>query len=392
MRGCWENCIWTSPQCSSFVIWRRMLQHACVPLQQTIMLAEATAQRSIKLMQQAKSPQLAGQRSTEQQAQPAGSSMLPLRELKLQGAVHGTLLPTISACCRHLTKLQLQHQANCTPKDVSTRDYSPLRFLRELRELSIACDGDWKAAAGSLSCVSSMTHLNKLELPALEQDLVKHLPVSSKDLSIMSPASAPDLQGLSSLTRLQAGSVDPQLLPAQLQELHLGCLEWQDGLLQLQQLQSLRIDVHDWKKVPDLASLTALTQLTAFRVTINMMQYSSPVLSALSEQLPKLPLVFLQSNNDNITAADVKHLGQCTQLTGLHLVNLHVLPSVAALAEQLQKLERLECLTLDGLWFRPHPQHCSDFEPIVAAILQLCGKCLRSVSLGQLVLDYGRER
>jgi hypothetical protein len=113
-------------------------------------------------MQQSVSPQSAEQGS---------GSMLPLLELQLRGIMYGTLLPTISACCGHLTRLQLQINTSSLPMDVQTRDFSCLGALCDLRELVVSSDGHFWVQEDSLSCLSSLTQLTQLELAGLGHSL-----------------------------------------------------------------------------------------------------------------------------------------------------------------------------------------------------------------------------
>jgi hypothetical protein len=79
-----------------------------------------------------------------------------------------------------------------------------------------------------------------------------------------------DLRRPTSLTSLQLGTVqDPQLLPAQLKELHVENFRWDEGYVKLPQLQTLQITSHKDNHKPDLVALMALTQLTALKLCIH---------------------------------------------------------------------------------------------------------------------------
>jgi hypothetical protein len=168
--------------------------------------------------------------------------------------------------------------------------------------------------------------------------------------------------------------------------LESGYLEWSEEFLQLQQLQSLQLNM-DPGEIPCLAPLTAWTHLTALKVSTHMISPYSNELSALCGQLPSLPLVKLQSNNDSFKAVDIQELGRCTQLTALYFIDGHLGLSVDGFAKQLQKLQGLECLDIGGSRFSPHPQLPADLQPVVDAITQLCGKRLREVTLTSVVLS-----
>jgi hypothetical protein len=276
--------------------------------------------------------------------------------------------------------------------DLRERDFSCLRNLPNLQELLVSCDGHYWVQEDSLSCLSSLRHLTKLELSVLRHDIAARLPTSLVDLAISGEDqySVQDLRRLTNLTRLQAYAMDgPKVLPTQLQELCLGYVQWSKEFLQMQQLCSLQIDLRRGETfvVPDLALLTAWTSLTALRVTSSRLEPYSGELSAVCMQLPSLPLVALQSSSDSFMAADIEHLGQCTQLTALHLDDARLRLSVEAFAEQLQKLQGLDCLSLDWVRYKPHPQGPDDLQPLVNAIRQLCGKRLREVSVSQVVLS-----
>jgi hypothetical protein len=95
--------------------------------------------------------------------------MLPLLELQLQGPLTGTLLPTITVCCRQLTQLQLQ------PSDPRWRLPSELSQLTSLRELNIKggllCD----VPDDTLSMFSSFGQLTKLDAASLGRKVSPYL-------------------------------------------------------------------------------------------------------------------------------------------------------------------------------------------------------------------------
>jgi hypothetical protein len=361
------------------------------------MTSETAAQEALLLMQPGEIEQPSGQANPQQQAQPAGGSMLPLLRLHLACGLDATLLPSVAACCRQLTSLTL-YCFNLHAQDMfkghSARDLSCLSSLHNLRELEIRCDiNEW--AVEQLNPLSSLTLLTKLHVPSIERASVRHLPSSLRcmELSDMFVGSLPDLQQMVSLTRLQTKGVeDPQLLPVQLQKLHVGDFEWSDAFLQLQQLQSLQIDVHG-SEVPDLAPLAAWTHLTALRLcTQRLDKEEQPrVLSAMFQQLPKLPLVLLKLFSDSVTAADIEHVGQCTQLTALDFTFVSVGLDLGAFVEQLKKLQGLECLSLYDVQYSPQPQEMSGFQPLVDAVTQLCEKQLSESSLVKVVQQLEKQ-
>lgn len=361
------------------------------PAAQAIPLAEAAAERGLNLMQPPGECSLA-QHQPHQPPQHAGVSMLPLLELQLQGRLRGTLLPTISACCKQLTQLQLRP---------SSGDWLPpldLTQLTSLRELHIMGGFLCNVPEDTLRIFSSMDQLTKLQASFLGPEAFPYLPASLVDLSaacgvravdLEGPtAPVPDLQRLTNLTRLQIGAVqDSQQLPAQLRELHVFRLKCDEGLLQLQQLQSLSLTAIE-TDASCLAPLTALTHLTALQLRTSKVKGG---MSEVCSQLPKLPLLHLWSSEDVYAAQDIEHLGRCTQLTDLQLDAARVGLGVGGFAQQLQSLHNLEHVRLHGVYFAPHPRVPDAVEPLVAALKQLAGRRLSRVRLYDLVLSEEQQ-
>jgi hypothetical protein len=335
------------------------------------------------------------------------SGWLPLQELQLQGPLSGTLLPSIAASCGRSTQLQM-HANTC-----EAPPFPLISFMLNLREVWVQWPGDDILREGvnqtscSLSTLSSLTQLTKLKMPIrvigeqgkLAHESFKHLPCSLHELcaevspELLPGSVAPDLRHLTNLTRLTTTAVhDAHLLPEQLHELHVMVFNWDEAYAKLQQLRSITLTIYGAERVADagnqnLGPLTACTQLTALRLRTIREHNSAQTLSELWGQLHKLPLKHLQSEQERFTANDVRHVGQCTQLTALLLTNSALDVSAGAFSRQLQHLQALKRLVLNEVHFTPRVETSDDVQPLVAAIEQLCGKALSNVIVWGLPLS-----
>jgi hypothetical protein len=371
------------------VVQAEAAAHAVVQAEaaaQAVVQAEAAAQRGLMLMQPP------GDSNQQHEApQQAGVSMLPLLELQLQGRLVGTLLPTMSACCRQLTQLQLRpSRTDWLPPT----DLSQLHSLRELQIIGGLC---CSVPDNTLRIFSSLTQLTRLDASFLGTQSFTHLPASLVELSAacglsiedeMAPAGqGPGLRHLTNLTRLKTGGVrGSQMLPAQLRELHAFELRWDEGFLQLQQLKFVSLTAVEI--VPCLGPLSALTQLTALQLRTTHVKGG---MSVMCSELPRLPLQHFYSSDDAFSAQDIEQLGRCTKLTELQMDVARVGVGVGAFAQQLQRLHSLQHLRLDSVRFAPHPATPEDVEPLVVALKQLCGRHLTRVRLCLLTLSRQQQ-
>lgn len=377
------------------------------PAARAIMDAEdiaAAALQSAHNLQQLQQPNQAqsqvqhgrGGRKRKQPAQHAQEpqqqqlQMLPLLRLDVKSYMGGTLIPSLPAACMQLTQLHLQVSDNM-PRPQLTYNIIKLRNLREL------CAPGYRGLH-SLAHLQGLTQLTKLDLPhhlPIEYSSWR-LPASVLDLSLDMARvdSAEQIRGLTNLECLRCSRVDdPAFLPPQLQALMvLSNFSWHEGYLQLAQLCCLHVDADLCDS--DLAGLTCMTQLTALKVTVAPWSEGDdwdepPESSALFQQLPKLPLVCLDVEENKIRAGDLQLLGQCTKLTYLRFCSTRLKVGVEAFAEQLQKLRGLEELSLVWVQFRPHPgpYMCELFGPLVQRVQGLAGGKLRSVFLRGLTLS-----
>jgi hypothetical protein len=358
-----------------------------------LVAAEATAQGALS-MQATLPPQKHAGIILKEPQQPAGVSMLPLQELHFDGLLQGTLLPTISACCRQLTQLDF---SNCFDESPP----SDFKALHNLQQLRVNCDQVWTEA--SLCSISGLTKLTKLDAPGLLLCSLQHLPTSLVDvcagdlgnshrLEVHDSRCILDLRRLTSLTCLQLGTVkDPQLLPAQLKELHVQNFKWHEGYVQLSQLGTLQLTIRKERHKPDMVALNAWTQLTALKLCIRpQVEWWHEQMSSMSDMckhLPKFPLVQLQVDDIDVTKKDIEQLGRCTQLTELSLDRVCLEVGVGAVAQQFLQLHGLMRLRLNSVEFDPHPCEPLDYQPLVDAVCQLCLGPLRFVELSQLVLS-----
>lgn len=356
---------------------------------QRILQAEAAAQQAVLSLQSAASTADVRGSSVEPQQQ-AGVSMLRLQELQLWAnwQLQGTLLSTMSGCCSQLTRLHLFHVGFGR---LSPADLSP---LHSLQALAIMCEEQWTAA--TLPSIRSLTQLTMLQTEALKPDSFKHLPVSLATLIAVTPAGQvpspddlvrepvkvfkADLSHLTSLTYLQLDAApSSQQLPAKLQVLNVRDFVWDEGFLQLQQLCMLKFYIYwHWSRrdaVPDLAPLTALTQLTDLRLSvITTPDDTDMTLPELCNNLSKLPLVELKTVEMGFSPADVLHLGCCTQLTGLTINGSILDCSIGVFAKQLLKLQDLERFSLVSVRFTPRTRRAKDTQPLINAIAKLCSQ------------------
>jgi hypothetical protein len=345
---------------------------------QRIQQAEAAARQAVASLQAAPAP--AG----------SGVRMLPLQELQLKSDVqlHGSLLPTISACCRQLTQLEFFHVGE---GDISPADLSP---LRNLQNLTIMCDEEWTAA--TLASISSLTQLTFLQTKTLEPEYCEHLPASlvmlfastheNRGFDVDDLVERPpelleaDLSHLTNLTYLHLDAAPcSEDLPPSLQELVVRDFTWDDGFLQLQELHSLKFDIYwHWAhrgELPNLGPMTKMTQLTALRLgVITTKDDMGWTLPELCSNLPQLPLLELKTVGMDFDEPHVMDLGGCTQLTSLTVNDSIIDCSIGEFSKQLLRMQDLEKLSLVTVKFTPRVREAKDAQPLINALAKLCSK------------------